>query len=135
MKEFNYDENKAKETFESFTSYTEQDRQNVMNNKDKIIDIMRNTKVLGPLVDNVITLFDMLVDTFSRKYKEIPGGAIVGIICSLAYLLCPQDFIPDYIPVFGYVDDAAVLRFCLQCISHDIEKYKIWKKGSTIKLN
>jgi uncharacterized membrane protein YkvA (DUF1232 family) len=32
---------------------------------------------------------------------------------ALFYLLCPFDLIPDYVPVFGYMDDFIVLGFAV----------------------
>ena len=41
-----------------------------------------------------------------RKVKLIPAGLI-------AYLAFPIDFIPDFIPVLGYVDDVALVLVAL----------------------
>ena len=39
------------------------------------------------------------------------AGTVIGFTIGAAYVISPIDFIPDFIPVIGYVDDAIVLRF------------------------
>lgn len=42
---------------------------------------------------------------------NINPGTVIGFSIGAAYVVYPFDFIPDVIPVIGYVDDAVVLRF------------------------
>ena len=53
----------------------------------------------------------MLGDVFTGKYKKVPVGTIAAIVGTLLYVLSPIDFIPDFMPVVGYLDDAAMLAF------------------------
>jgi uncharacterized membrane protein YkvA (DUF1232 family) len=45
----------------------------------------------------------------------------------LAYVLLPDDVIPDFFPGIGKVDDAAVIAACIVLIRKDLQKYKTWK--------
>ena len=36
--------------------------------------------------------------------------------------------ISDFIPVIGYIDDAAVIRFVWDLVQKDLKKYMAWKK-------
>jgi uncharacterized membrane protein YkvA (DUF1232 family) len=51
--------------------------------------------------------------SMKEKFKEMLSieGAIslVGVSAGMGYFLAKLDFIPDTIPVLGYVDDAAVV--------------------------
>ena len=69
----------------------------------------------------------MLKDFFTRTYTEVPVGTIMAIVGSLLYVLWPFDLIPDFIPVAGYLDDAAVLGACLKAVKTDLERYKAFK--------
>lgn len=125
MKEFNQKD--IDEKFESFTSYTDDDAQKVMDNQEKIEKIASN-ETLNKYLNDIKLYFQMLGDTFSGKYKKIPVGTIAAIIGSLLYVLSPVDLIPDFIPVVGFLDDAAVLAACLNFTRFDVEEYKKHKK-------
>lgn len=58
----------------------------------------------------------MLKDFATRKYTEIPMGTILAIVGTLVYILNPFDLIPDFIPAFGYLDDAATFSLLRQKI-------------------
>lgn len=42
---------------------------------------------------------------------NVNPGHVIGFALGAAYVTWPLDFIPDYIPVVGYIDDAFVLNF------------------------
>ena len=119
------DENmeKVDEKFESFDSYTEEDAQKVMENRKKIEKIASNP-TLHKYLNDIKLYFNMLGDVFSGKYKKVPVGTIAAIIGTLLYVLIPTDLIPDFLPVVGYLDDAAMLALCLNFTRFDVEEYK-----------
>ena len=43
------------------------------------------------------------------KDKRVPWYTKAFIICIVGYALSPIDFIPDFIPVLGYVDDLIII--------------------------
>lgn len=125
MKDFNQKD--IDEKFESFDSYTEEDAQKVMDNQEKIEKIALNDTLHKYLAD-IKLYFQMLGDVFTGKYKKVPVGTIAAIVGTLLYVLSPIDFIPDFIPVVGYLDDAAMLALCLNFTRFDVEEYKKNKK-------
>ena len=125
MKDFNQKD--IDEKFESFDSYTEEDAQKVMDNQEKIEKIASNDTLHKYLAD-IRLYFQMLGDVFTGKYKKVPVGTIAAIVGTLLYVLSPIDFIPDFIPVVGYLDDAAMLALCLNFTRFDVEEYKKNKK-------
>ena len=125
MKDFNQKD--IDEKFESFDSYTEEDAQKVMDNQEKIEKIASNETLRKYLAD-IKLYFKMLGDVFTGKYKKVPVGTIAAIVGTLLYVLSPIDFIPDFIPVVGYLDDAAMLALCLNFTRFDVEEYKKNKK-------
>ena len=46
----------------------------------------------------------------------------------LLYFILPADFIPDFIPVAGYLDDLVVLTTIMNSLSKEIGEYRIWKE-------
>ncbi len=113
---------KVKENFDSFNSYTEGDADKVLDNEEKIENIMNN-ETLREYMNNIKNYFMMLKDFFTGKYKNIPVGTISAIIGTLLYVLSPVDLIPDLIPVVGVLDDAAVLALCVKLTQYDVDQY------------
>ena len=121
MKEFNQKD--IDEKFNSFTSYTEADAKKVMENQERIEKIASNDTLIKYLND-IKLYFKMLGDIFTGKYKKVPVGTIAAIVGTLLYVLSPVDLTPNFIPVIGYLDDAAVLAACLKFTKFDVEEYK-----------
>jgi uncharacterized membrane protein YkvA (DUF1232 family) len=50
---------------------------------------------------------------FAFKDYRTPFYAKIPAIAGLLYLISPIDFIPDFIPVIGYLDDIIIVPFLL----------------------
>ncbi|MBD8027312.1 DUF1232 domain-containing protein [Ureibacillus sp. Re31] len=46
---------------------------------------------------------------FACKDQRVPWYAKTFTICIVAYAFSPIDFIPDFIPILGYLDDVILL--------------------------
>ena len=132
MKEFNQKD--IDEKFNSFISYTDADAEKVMENQEKIEKIASNG-TLSKFLDDIKLYFKMLGDIFTGKYKKIPVGTIAAIVGTLLYVLSPVDLIPDFVPVIGYLDDAAILAACLNFTRFDVEEYKKEKEEDTKEIS
>lgn len=108
--------------------FTQEDAGKVMDNMEKIEQIMEN-KTLRKFLDDVKLYFQMLGDIFTRKYKKVPTGTVAAIIGTLLYVLSPVDLLPDFLPG-GFVDDAGILALCLNFTKLDIEEYKKFKENN-----
>ncbi len=70
----------------------------------------------------------MLVkDYVSGAYRDIPYGSIIAALAGILYFLSPIDFIPDFIPGIGLVDDVFVIGLVLKQIHIDLVRYEEWK--------
>lgn len=116
---------KVNERFNSFKNdeYSEDDMHKVLENEDTIMGKMSNKNLRG-FVEDVKIFFSMLKDFFTKKYTEVPIGTVMAIAGSLLYVLLPVDIIPDFIPVVGYLDDAAVLAACMAFVHSDVQSIK-----------
>jgi len=65
---------------------------------------------------------------YSKKYREIPWQTVVIGLAAIIYFVSPIDAIFDFIPVFGMIDDVAVLSAVFASIKTDIEKFLSWEK-------
>jgi uncharacterized membrane protein YkvA (DUF1232 family) len=77
------------------------------------------------------------------KRKETPVSAKILAAITIAYALSPIDIIPDFIPVFGYLDDVILLpvliALTVRLIPKDIfaecrkEAENLWNNGKPKK--
>ena len=82
---------------------------------------------LKAALKRVRVLYSLFKDAVNGKYKLHPTHvAMIG--GGLLYFILPADFIPDFIPVIGYLDDMAVLTTIMNSLSKEIGEYRIWKE-------
>ncbi|MBQ0796342.1 YkvA family protein [Zhongshania sp.] len=91
---------------------------------------MLNNASLTPYLSHVKTLFNLLQDYVKGSYREIPWWSIGSVVTALLYILMPLDAVPDIIPIAGFLDDAVVLKLCLDMVRKDLDKYKLNKVAS-----
>lgn len=66
----------------------------------------------------------------SGEYRRIPVKAIVMILAAALYFVNPLDLIPDFLPVIGYVDDAAVVGYVLRTLRRELDAYREWERDN-----
>jgi uncharacterized membrane protein YkvA (DUF1232 family) len=76
----------------------------VDHHKKKILSFKRMGKEWSSRISSLMKVLES--DELTTFDKLVAYGA-------LFYLICPFDLIPDYIPVFGYMDDFIVLGFAV----------------------
>jgi uncharacterized membrane protein YkvA (DUF1232 family) len=60
-------------------------------------------------------------------YREIPGASLLMILVAVIYFVSPIDFIPDFIPVAGFIDDALVIALALKQVKADLDAFMAWE--------
>ncbi len=81
------------------------------------------SNTIRDLLHNVRIAFAMLKDSnysLSWKTKTL-------LIAGLLYFLLPADLTPDFIPLIGYIDDAAVMTAIFKRIAHEVKNYKLMR--------
>ncbi|MBZ9629580.1 DUF1232 domain-containing protein [Salegentibacter sp. LM13S] len=111
--------------------FEEEDVHNVLEDEEAIKSKFENKGKLQRYIDDAQLLFNLLRDYANGNYREVPFNVVAAIGGALLYVLSPIDLIPDFIPIIGYLDDAAVIAFCLNLIEKDLITYKIWKKQTS----
>ncbi len=77
------------------------------------------------------------------KHKRTPLPAKIIVAITVAYALSPVDLIPDFIPVFGYLDDVillpALIALTIRLIPEDVltecreQAKEMWQDGKPKK--
>jgi uncharacterized membrane protein YkvA (DUF1232 family) len=91
-------------------------------------------KSKGPLADlwnSLTALFRLLQAYIRHEYTDIPWGSIVMVVVAIIYFVSPIDLIPDWIPIAGYIDDAAVIAFVIRQIKVDLDNFLEWEAEQT----
>jgi uncharacterized membrane protein YkvA (DUF1232 family) len=60
---------------------------------------------------------DLLAVHYCALDRQTPFHVKAVLLGAIAYFVLPTDLIPDYIPVIGYTDDAAVLAAAIKLVT------------------
>lgn len=114
---------------------TQEDIDKIFQKRKEIEDKFSGNGPLGKFWSDLKLLFELVNDYRKGEYREIPWTSIAAIIGALLYVFNPFDVIPDFIPVFGLMDDAAVVALCLRAIDGDLQAYKKWKIDNVVVID
>lgn len=122
----------AENYFNSFKyqSYSKENEEKVIENEEQIMAKMKDS-ALSKFMKQVKTFFRMIKAYSKNEYKEIPVSTIVSIIMTLLYVFSPIDLIPDFLPVVGLLDDAAVLGTCVASFGTAIKRFEEWEAAKS----
>ncbi len=93
---------------------------------------IRRVRHLKSLWEQRHDLGPMLRDAHRGQYRISRWTQLAFLICVL-YVLMPFDFLPDFLPILGWSDDAAMIFFFTRRIAAEVQRYKELK-GRTLKL-
>jgi uncharacterized membrane protein YkvA (DUF1232 family) len=84
----------------------------------------------GPFADTWPYLMAMirLIRAYHQgEYRDISSANLLTIVSALIYFVSPFDVIPDWIPVFGHIDDAFVISLALKSVRADLDNFMAWE--------
>lgn len=84
----------------------------------------------GPFADTWPYLMAMirLIRAFHRgEYRDITPRNLLVVVAALIYFVSPFDVIPDWVPVFGHIDDAFVVSLALKSVQADLDTFMAWE--------
>jgi uncharacterized membrane protein YkvA (DUF1232 family) len=61
-----------------------------------------------------------------RRYfrdSKVPGWRKFAVVGAMAYVLSPVDFVPDLIPLLGWLDDVGVVGAALAFFARDVANH------------
>ena len=63
---------------------------------------------------------DLLAAYYCAFDRATPLHVQISLLGALAYFILPFDFVPDFLPVLGFTDDAAVLATAVRMVAGQI---------------
>ena len=75
---------------------------------------------LGRLAGRLPFAEDLIAAHYCAFDRQTPLKVKAVLLGALAYFVFPDDIIPDFLPVIGYTDDAAVLAAAIKLIASHI---------------
>jgi len=81
---------------------------------------------LGKLREDLKLLQVLCLAYWRGEYRAISVKSMVTVVAGLMYFLSPIDAIPDFIPVFGMLDDIAVLAWVMNTLDQELTAFRHW---------
>jgi uncharacterized membrane protein YkvA (DUF1232 family) len=75
----------------------------------------------------LMAMIRLLRAYYRREYRDVPRQSLVTIIATVIYFVSPIDFIPDWIPLAGYLDDAFLVGLVLNSVKDDLDVFMQWE--------
>jgi uncharacterized membrane protein YkvA (DUF1232 family) len=86
---------------------------------------------LGKLKDDLRLLQALCLAYWRGEYRAISPKALVAVVAGLMYFLSPIDLIPDWIPVFGMLDDIVVLGWVMKSLQDELDAFRAWRDAQS----
>ncbi len=85
-------------------------------------------QLAGEVWESLQVLFRMIGSAVGGRYHGIPTPVLLGGTAVLLYFMSPIDAIPDFIPVIGLLDDAALLAWFMSTIKDEMDRFAVWEE-------
>lgn len=89
--------------------------------------------IAGEVMESLGILSRLIKAAVSKEYHGIPTSTIVMGVAVIIYFLSPIDLVPDWIPVIGLLDDAALLAWFMTSIKEEMDRFLEWETTSPKK--
>jgi uncharacterized membrane protein YkvA (DUF1232 family) len=91
---------------------------------DKMAQVLNSVHERMPVVKSMLGKVKTLYAMMRDKEFAMAWSSKTMVIAGLLYFISPVDFLPDVIPVLGYIDDAFVISLVMNALTSEIEKYQ-----------
>ena len=106
-----------------------------LQDKDKATELLDRARAkaagkkgaLAGVWDDLQILFRLLKNWISGSYPGASWQTIVMVITAILYFVMPFDVIPDFIAVFGFFDDAAIIAYIVSNIKDELVTFTQWE--------
>lgn len=119
---------KATEMFQKLAASIDMEKlKALLANRTVLTLLAQRVRVLREYGSDIRDLLGLIKAYVCDGYRDVRWQTIAWAAAALLYILSPLDIVVDATPVIGYLDDVAVLMFCLKRIRGDLNRYRVWK--------
>ncbi len=102
-----------------------------MNNLLGLVSHLFRNRALAPVLKDLLLLYYYVKDIVSGRYRHYNALKLVMAVALLIYIVTPLDFIPDWLPAIGFLDDVALLGYVVKLLDGELDRYFHWTKGTS----
>ncbi len=96
--------------------------------QEKVANMSGLKNEMNAFLEKVFTFIRMIRAYVAGTYREIPLRSILLILAGLIYFITPIDFLPDFIPGIGLIDDVSVILAIFNSMVEDVKKFQIFEE-------
>ena len=94
----------------------------------KLEEVTGNSDKIETFVSQVQTFMRMIGAYRRGDYRGISAKNVIIMVAALLYFIMPIDFIPDFIPVIGLLDDFTIIMYVFKKLNEEIGQFQKWEK-------
>ena len=98
--------------------------------QEKINTVTSDSEKVKGILGILRTLVRMMKAYLRGEYKVVPWKTLLLIVGALIYFVSPLDFIPDFIPITGFIDDFSIVVWVFSRINKEIKRFEEWESGN-----
>jgi uncharacterized membrane protein YkvA (DUF1232 family) len=110
---------------EPYTKDPERLRKLLLEAREKINHIPR-----GPFAETwpyLMAMIRLIGAYYQGEYRDISSQNLNIVVAAIIYFVSPFDLIPDWVPIFGHLDDALVVRLAVRSVGVDLDTFMAWE--------
>ena len=77
---------------------------------------------------DLLDLFRLLRAWIEGEYQGVSWQTMLLVTTSILYFVIPLDVVPDFIAMFGFLDDVAIIGFVLRQVRNELDEFLDWEK-------
>jgi uncharacterized membrane protein YkvA (DUF1232 family) len=92
----------------------------------KLVKASNNSKIQQVL--EPISIFIRMVKAHFSGAHKLSNSTLGMVLLALIYFLSPFDFMPDFLGLMGFVDDASVILAVYAKLKNEVNEFLVWEK-------
>jgi uncharacterized membrane protein YkvA (DUF1232 family) len=92
----------------------------------KLVKASNNSKIQQVL--EPISIFIRMVKAHFSGAHKLSNSTLGMVLLALIYFLSPFDFMPDFLGLMGFVDDASVVLAVYAKLKIEVNEFLVWEK-------